>query len=68
MRSTQRRFDLGAASSLELLVIQQQAEQIKIQRVAAQAQRLSDSLALYLAIGGGVEQSEPPVTVNQSQD
>ena len=68
VRSTQRRFDLGAASSLELLVIQQQAEQIRIQRVAAQAQRLSDSLALYLAIGGGVEQSEPPVTVNQSQD
>ncbi len=52
VQSTQRRFDLGAASNIELLVIQQQAEQIRIQRVAAQAQRLSDSVALYLAIGG----------------
>ena len=55
VRSTQRRFDLGAASNLELLVIQQQAEQIRIQSVAAQAQRLSDSVALYLAVGGGVQ-------------
>lgn len=53
VQSTARRFDLGAASNLELLVIQQQAEQIRIQRVAAQAQRLGDSVALYLAIGGG---------------
>lgn len=60
VRSTQRRFDLGAASSLELLVVQQQAEQIRIQRVAAQAQRLSDSVALYLAVGGGLEPRSKP--------
>lgn len=60
VRSTQRRFDLGAASNLELLVIQQQAEQIRIQHVAAQAQRLSDSVALYLAVGGGLESPPPP--------
>ena len=54
MRSTERQYELGAASSLELLVIQQQAQRIRIQYVAAQAQRLSDSVALYLAMGGGV--------------
>lgn len=55
VRSTQRRFDLGAASNLELLVIQQQAEQIRIQHVAAQAQRLSDSVSLFLALGGSTD-------------
>jgi len=52
MRSTERQFELGAASSLELLVIQQQAQRIRIQYVSAQAQRLTDSVALYLAMGG----------------
>lgn len=52
MRSAERQYALGATSSLELLVIQQQAQRIRIQHVAAQAQRLTDSVALYLALGG----------------
>ncbi len=64
VRSTERRFDLGAASNLELLVIQQQAEQIRIQRVAAQAQRLSDSVALYLAMGGGALSAANPAPID----
>lgn len=55
MRSVDRQFKLGTASNLELLVVQQQALRIRIQRVSAQAQRLTDSVALYLAMGGGKE-------------
>ena len=45
---------LGAASYLQLLVAQQQAQRMRTSLVAAQAQRLVDSVALYQALGGGV--------------
>jgi NodT family efflux transporter outer membrane factor (OMF) lipoprotein len=45
---------LGAASLLQLLVAQQQAQQARIGLIAAQAQRLTASAALYQALGGGV--------------
>ncbi|HRO26819.1 MAG TPA: TolC family protein, partial [Luteimonas sp.] len=53
LRSMQQRHALGAASFLELLIVQQQAQQTKIELIAMQAQRLADSVALYQAIGGG---------------
>ncbi len=60
-RSERRRYELGAASSLELLVVEQQAQQIRISLIAAQAQRLTDSVALYLAMGiGGVTGTKGP--------
>ena len=52
-QSVERQYRLGAASYLQLLIAQQQAQQIRISRVAAQAQRLVDSVALYQALGGG---------------
>ena len=45
---------LGAASYLQLLTAQQQAQQTRIGLIAAQAARLADSAALYQAMGGGV--------------
>ncbi|QXL84016.1 efflux transporter outer membrane subunit [Comamonas sp. NLF-1-9] len=47
----EERLRLGAVSEVQLLIAQQQAQQSALQRVAAQAQRLSDSVALYQAIG-----------------
>jgi outer membrane protein TolC len=49
----QQQYRLGAASYLQLLVAQQQAQRARILLVAAQAARLADTAALYQAIGGG---------------
>lgn len=51
--SMQRRYALGAAGYVELLLAQQQAQQTRISLTEAQAQRLVDSAAFYLAMGGG---------------
>lgn len=48
-----QQYRLGAASYLQLLTAQQQAQQTRIGLIAAQAQRLADSAALYQAMGGG---------------
>ncbi len=60
LESAERQYQLGAASYLQLLVAQQQAQQIRINTVAAQARRLADSVALYQALGGGVSQAPTP--------
>lgn len=44
---------LGAASYLQLLTAQQQAQQSRINLIGAQAARLADSAALFQAMGGG---------------
>ncbi len=49
-----QQYKLGAASYLQLLTAQQQAQQTRIGLLSAQAQRLTDSAALYQAMGGGV--------------
>jgi len=49
----QQQYQLGGASYLQLLSAQQQAEQTRINLIAAQTQRLTDSAALYQAMGGG---------------
>ncbi len=53
LQSVQRQYALGAASYVQLLVAQQQAQQNRTNLIAAQAQRLVDSAALYQAMGGG---------------
>lgn len=50
---TASRYQLGAASYLELLQAQVEAEQLQLELTAAQACRLSDSVAFYQAMGGG---------------
>ncbi|MEW5944493.1 MAG: TolC family protein, partial [Pseudomonadota bacterium] len=54
LQSVQRQYTLGAASYVQLLIAQQQAQQTRINLIAAQAQRLVDSAALYQAMGGAV--------------
>lgn len=53
LASVQRQYRLGAASYLQLLVAQQQAQGTRINLLSAQAQRLVDSATLFLAMGGG---------------
>lgn len=59
--SVQRQYALGSASYLQLLISQQQAQQYRIDLIAAQAQRLVDSAALYQALGGGVLTEAGPI-------
>ncbi|OAI10318.1 RND transporter [Methylomonas lenta] len=54
LQSVQRQYALGAASYVQQLIAQQAAQQTSINLIAAQAQRLVDSAALYQAMGGGV--------------
>lgn len=53
LQSMRDRHRHGAASYLQLLEAQRQAQQTRIDLVAAQAQRLVDSVALYQSMGGG---------------
>ncbi len=54
LETTQQQLALGAASYVQWLVAQQQALQLRSSLVAAQAQRLADSAALFQAVGAGV--------------
>ncbi len=54
----QQQYQLGAASYVQLLTAQQQAQQTRIGLIAAQAARLADSAALFQAMGGGVLESK----------
>ena len=49
----EQQFLLGGVSYLQLLTAQQQAQQTRINLIAAQVQRLTDTAALYQAMGGG---------------
>lgn len=73
LRSIDQRHQLGAASYVEVLIAQQQAQQTRIELIATQAQRLADSVALYQAMGGGwVDPDAPqapilPLTTSRSE-
>lgn len=49
----EQQLKLGAANYLQLLIAQQQAAQTRLLSLAARAQRLTDTAALYQAMGGG---------------
>ncbi|MBX3715960.1 MAG: efflux transporter outer membrane subunit [Burkholderiales bacterium] len=53
--AVEQRYRLGASSHVEVLVARQQARRTRLALVAARAQRLADSVALYQAIGAGME-------------
>ena len=50
---TRRQLELGAVSTLALLAAQQTQLQAKVSLVQARANRLSDTVTLYQALGGG---------------
>ena len=49
----QQQYQLGSVSYLQLLTAQQQAQQTRINLIAAQTQRLTNTAGLYQAMGGG---------------
>lgn len=55
LASVQRQYGLGAASWVQVLGARAQALQVRLSLDAARAQRLSDSVALFQAVGGGGE-------------
>lgn len=59
LQSVERQYKLGSASYIQLLVAQQQTLQNRSALVAAQAQRLTNSVALYQAMGS-VDQTGMP--------
>jgi NodT family efflux transporter outer membrane factor (OMF) lipoprotein len=59
-----KQYALGAVSYLQLLIAQQQAEQTAIALIAARAQRLADTVALYQSMGGGWSHDEAIVGPN----
>ena len=54
LESVQTQYKFGASSYVQLLIAQKQAQQTRISLIAAQAQRLADSAALYQSMGGGI--------------
>jgi len=59
LASERRRYTLGAASYRQVLALDQQAEQLRTTLIAAQAQRLLNTVTYYQAVGGGGD-SPPP--------
>lgn len=57
--TVQQRYRLGAASYAQLLLAQQQATQAALQQAQGRAQRLSDSVALSVALGGFEGENRP---------
>ncbi len=53
VKTVNHRYQLGAASYFELLQAQSEHDQLQLELIAAQARRLSDSVAFYQAMGGG---------------
>lgn len=59
LRSAERQYALGAAGYGQVLLARQQAQQSQVGLVAAQAQRLADSVALYQASAGTPDAGAP---------
>ncbi|TCV90045.1 efflux transporter outer membrane subunit [Sulfurirhabdus autotrophica] len=67
----QQQYQLGGLSYLQLLSAQQQTQQTRINLIAAQIQRLTDTAALYQAMGGGWvagDSHAKPVDIPKSAD
>ncbi len=52
LATMQRRYSLGAASYVEVLIAAQQAERAQLAVIGARADRLANSAAFYVAMGG----------------
>lgn len=66
LKSMQRQYALGSASYVQLLTAQQQAQQNRINLIAAQAQRLVDSVTLYQAMGDGRSSERDALSMTHS--
>lgn len=60
LESVGNQYTLGVAGYTQLLIARQQAHQSRVALVAAQAQRLADSAALFQAMGGSDDSKTSP--------
>lgn len=67
LESVKRQYALGTVDYTQLLIAQQQAQRSRIGLVAAQAQRLVDSAALFQAMGGGYAGHRQQAKKNSNQ-
>ena len=58
LQLVRKQYALGAVSYLQLLIAQQQVQQTAIALIAARAQRLANTVALYQSMGGGWSHDE----------
>lgn len=54
LRITQREYSLGATDHLQVLIARRQADGLRIAAIESRGRRLSDTIALYGAMGGGI--------------
>lgn len=54
------RYEMGAADYIELLIAQQQSQKTEMDLIEVQAQRLLNSVAFLVAMGGGMPSSDAP--------
>lgn len=61
LATMQRRYKLGAASYIQVLIAAQQAQRANLAVIAARSDRLANSVAFYVAMGGGGGPTSPEV-------
>lgn len=60
LKLLQQQYQLGGASFIDLLTVQRQSQQARINYLQRQASRYQDTAALMLALGGGWSQDTDP--------
>jgi NodT family efflux transporter outer membrane factor (OMF) lipoprotein len=60
LRLVEQQYKFGAASYIQLLTAQTQAQQTQTSLISAQSQRLSDTVVLYQTMGMGADTINPP--------
>jgi len=68
LQLAQAQFEAGATNYLTLLIAEETEQQAKIALVKAEAQRYSDTAALFQALGGGWWNRHQDITQNTSPD
>jgi NodT family efflux transporter outer membrane factor (OMF) lipoprotein len=64
---TRSQFRLGAISYVDLLTAQHDYQQARLGQIKAKANQISDTAALFLALGGGWWQRDLPATLQDNQ-
>ena len=66
MKLTQFNYDAGIATYLQVLIVDEQLLQAKLAYIQAVAQRLQDTVALYVALGGGWWNAATPIAADDA--
>lgn len=67
LKLVQLNYQSGVANYLQVLTADEQFHQASIARIQAQAQRLQDTVALYVALGGGWWNEPKPIVLDRME-